>query len=519
MPKLQIKATELVNTDVNFVSLVKRGANRIPFRITKEDEPMLDLHKIGRTLFKKTDPKPAIVAAVIKKGADLNQVAAIFKSAGLEPKEFVKSEKDGIVTVAKADAEKAEDTVVFKVSDEVGLVISHLKKTFDSYAYSSTDFSVVMATEGVYPSMCVAKEALGTTIGNILYKAASPAEASQQVASAIDAFKDYMTMLLGSVPVQAFKADIAVAQGVEKAATGSKGKAGASEKEMDEEDDKEAGKGKARSAKDEATSEAAPTPPGDEPPVTETQKADAGKNGTGAGFELGDGTGTDPRATADDLANTAVNAVPGESTTGNPSEGPVEARKEAVAGLPDPDGFEPGDGDGFAAAPTDSQQATARASADDAANSTQNGGTTGSSIPDGDSGLGQLGGVRKEGDGDVGKKGKGNKLPDNQSGAGAQQAAGQEKDLKDVTKTDYSDVVTAIAALQKSFEGAVLEVKKEVGALSERVDRVDTLVRKADEALNGTVFNDAGGDGASVKKTESSTPPLLDTAYSRRAVA
>ena len=31
MRKLQLKATELVDTDVNFVSLVTRGANRIPF--------------------------------------------------------------------------------------------------------------------------------------------------------------------------------------------------------------------------------------------------------------------------------------------------------------------------------------------------------------------------------------------------------------------------------------------------------------------------------------------------------
>ena len=70
MRKLQLKATELVDTDVNFVSLVTRGANRIPFRITKEDEQMLDLHKIARSLFKTADPKPEIVAVIAQKGAD-----------------------------------------------------------------------------------------------------------------------------------------------------------------------------------------------------------------------------------------------------------------------------------------------------------------------------------------------------------------------------------------------------------------------------------------------------------------
>ncbi len=47
---------------------------------------MLDLHKIGRTLFKKADPKPEVVAAVIQKGADLNKIAAIFKSPGSIPR-------------------------------------------------------------------------------------------------------------------------------------------------------------------------------------------------------------------------------------------------------------------------------------------------------------------------------------------------------------------------------------------------------------------------------------------------
>src|SRR5690606_34260426 len=88
--------------------------------------------------------------------------------------------------------------------------------------------------------------------------------------------------------------------------------------------------------------------PAEEAPAeeaTDLQKA-AGKNGTGAGFEAGKGTGTTPKATADDAANTAVNAKPGEKTTGNDGDDlPKKAKKEEIAGLPQPDGFEPGDGD------------------------------------------------------------------------------------------------------------------------------------------------------------------------------
>lgn len=48
----EVKVNELSDVDVRFVSLVKRGANRIPFRLTKEDTSrMLDFVK----LFRKSD--------------------------------------------------------------------------------------------------------------------------------------------------------------------------------------------------------------------------------------------------------------------------------------------------------------------------------------------------------------------------------------------------------------------------------------------------------------------------------
>jgi hypothetical protein len=56
MSRLEIKANELTDTDVSFVSLVKRGANRLPFRITKGDTEMLDLYAVGRRMFQKSEP-------------------------------------------------------------------------------------------------------------------------------------------------------------------------------------------------------------------------------------------------------------------------------------------------------------------------------------------------------------------------------------------------------------------------------------------------------------------------------
>ena len=56
----EVKANELSDVDVRFVSLVKRGANRIPFRLTKEDTTkMLDFVKLFRKSDEEAKPAPS----------------------------------------------------------------------------------------------------------------------------------------------------------------------------------------------------------------------------------------------------------------------------------------------------------------------------------------------------------------------------------------------------------------------------------------------------------------------------
>ncbi|TAJ84587.1 hypothetical protein [Reyranella sp.] len=55
-----VKVNELSDVDVRFVSLVKRGANRIPFRLTKEDTSrMLDFVKLFRKSDEEAKPAPS----------------------------------------------------------------------------------------------------------------------------------------------------------------------------------------------------------------------------------------------------------------------------------------------------------------------------------------------------------------------------------------------------------------------------------------------------------------------------
>lgn len=263
MAKKEISATELVGTDVQFVSLVKRGANRIPFRITKEDQNMIDLHKIGRNLFKIAEPKPEIVGAILRKGVDEDKVYDLLKEAGVSS-EFIKSEKDGLVTLAKSDMASAKDTIVLKLSDEVALVVSDVKKVFSGIEFSSTSFGDVHTTEGYFTGVCTAIDALKSTIINVMMDAGSPNEASAQIAKATDDMKAYLVSLTGGLPVQAFKADAAINT------AGSLAKAESCDDE-DKEDEKDM---ESKKKEDEAPAEAAAPAPAEEAAIEKASDSD-----------------------------------------------------------------------------------------------------------------------------------------------------------------------------------------------------------------------------------------------------
>lgn len=129
MAKLVLPATELSDTSVDRVSLVKRGANRIPFRIIKEDGETMDLYKIARSVFQKADPKPAVVAAVLDR-ANANYAvasAALVKADINLESDLKKEDEDGLVVLGKSDA---PGMVLVKLDDSTFVGVSHLQKAF-----------------------------------------------------------------------------------------------------------------------------------------------------------------------------------------------------------------------------------------------------------------------------------------------------------------------------------------------------------------------------------------------------
>lgn len=429
MSKQLINATELVNTDVNFVSLVKRGANRIPFRITKEDQNMIDLHKIGRAIFKMAEPKVAVVGAIVQKGADLDKVNAVLKSAGLDVEALAKSEKDGVVTLAKADAPSAVS--VLKVSNEVALVVStDLQKGFSGVDFSSWSFGEVMATEGYFTGICMAVDVLKSTVANILMEASSSSEAAAAVGKAADEMKNYLISLTGGLPVDAFKAE------VEFAKAGSLAKAEGVEAEVLEAKKEDAA----------ATAEAA-VEKAEEAPAAETVEKGAAADAEDAK----DGGVDDDEEDKNGKKKPKKEDVNPMDESKDKSKKPADSKKDEEAEV---------------------EKAAASADKD---------------------------------------KGKDQELDDSKSGAGSDKKGPNAP----AVKADNAEILEAIGALRKSVEDEIAGIVKSVSEISDRVEQVSTLAKKTDAELNGTVFNDAGGDVVRTAKSDTHVP-LLDTAYSRR---
>ena len=531
MSLLKMTATELTNTDVDFVALVKRGANRLPFRITKGDEDM-DLYAIGRKfLAKKADATPVIAAIVTRKeDAASPAVVALAKSLGLDVEKLEKSEDGALVTLTKTDA-STTDLIVVKMDDKIGVSVANtkLKKGFENFDFGGTAFEGLDGSQGYCVGPAIAS-ALHKGVLDVIVANPDVTTLQTSLTKANDAFNAYLSVLKSYAPAELLKIGAGDATG-----------GAATNQETGDGLDDQANKGK-------------------------VAKVDAGKNGSGAGFEMGADTGANAKATADDAANTDIDAKPGQRVSGDDSgldpklkakkadraqmnddstngaqgdppaklkarkaqkaamiKGAIEAIAMALHFDPDGDGDddtipigESAAGEGAAQAAADTAAATARGTADDANAGGNNitGKVKGKTLDlNGVPAKLQAPTTKNDGDAEIGKKGKGVELPDQQSGAGAP--------TKEVQTLKAGDpIMQAIQALAKSVQDSNAAVTKTVDALAQRVDGVAALAKKTDAALQGTVFNEDGGDHAPLRTQKSEDAnagiPLLDTALSRR---
>lgn len=213
--KVKILANKLENADVSFISLVDRGANRIPFRIIKaqENPGMINLETILTRKAEAKD-KPALVGLVVSKmiADDADLMKKIAETGILvDKRDDSQAEKDGVVILKQVDP-LPEKTTLVKMNDHMVAVM----KAFDPYtaAIKGTDFEEVLKAQGFMPGFSMATDALYTIVRNVLMdeKTTTPQDAVTKVDAALGQFKSYVVGILKEVPASAFKMEKMIAE-------------------------------------------------------------------------------------------------------------------------------------------------------------------------------------------------------------------------------------------------------------------------------------------------------------------
>lgn len=213
---VRMLASELKNADVGFISLVRRGANQVPFRILKNEgeESMINVNNLW-TRRTKADEAPAVVGVVVRK-ADAEAMKPSLEAAGFSVSEAVEAGE----TVIFKQADYAEDNVtVFKANENVAALVSNVKKSFEPYG-QTLSFMESVNTFGFMPSVDVAMGSLNELIRSSLMMAENKADAVAKLDKALTDFHAYVLAVGQKLPDAVFKLyDIQKTEAAPEAAT------------------------------------------------------------------------------------------------------------------------------------------------------------------------------------------------------------------------------------------------------------------------------------------------------------
>jgi hypothetical protein len=210
--KIKCPARELTDVDVQFLSIVKRGANRTPFKILKREDQTMSID-LGKLFFRKTEPSkpPVVVAVMLEKGEDAELWKKIFADAGFEFPVTEVDETSG-VTVLKGE-EVPSDVVTLGLSDTVAVAVGNVQKGIDPYP-GGLSFSENVVKSGFFPGFVLAQEALAQTLYMISSTPGNQDETVSLVQKALDDFSSYIMTLVMRLPRSVFKMEQVVKTGV-----------------------------------------------------------------------------------------------------------------------------------------------------------------------------------------------------------------------------------------------------------------------------------------------------------------
>ena len=165
--KIKMKGSELNKVDIEFLSLVKRGANRAPFKVIKAEAPeQKGLLGAVKSFFSMSEPNPSVVAIFVEKSALLKALPNL-ADAGFD---LSKHEiQDDCVVFKQTGFEDADTVIMLKSEQSIGFAVASVSKYADIFS-GNLLFDPAVETTGFYPGLNMAMGALQKTVGDLVSK-------------------------------------------------------------------------------------------------------------------------------------------------------------------------------------------------------------------------------------------------------------------------------------------------------------------------------------------------------------
>ncbi|QHJ74648.1 hypothetical protein VH22019_00084 [Vibrio phage VH2_2019] len=202
-----VRARALKDADSHFISIVDKGANRLPIRMLKnEDDSMINMGLNVAKLFnrQKAEAKTEAVGIIVG-AAQAAGFAAALKAEGYETVEIVDCGQEDLRFVATKSDVSLEDAVKLNGLDRA-IVLENGQKMLKDWGFDeSNTFAASVAANSFYSNMHSAMDTLGSAVYQMMEEAPAGERPTEDVSKLLNDFTAYMLALLNTVPETAFK--------------------------------------------------------------------------------------------------------------------------------------------------------------------------------------------------------------------------------------------------------------------------------------------------------------------------
>ena len=202
---IEVEANELFDADITYLSLVKRGANGVPFRVIKSEDPSMKNLDLAGMFVSKSAQKPALVAVAVPVGQG-EQFKQPLIDAGFEVHAIKSDEGQGVDVISLVAAPDFEDVQVLKVNDEMAAMVSNAKKSFSSWPDTGS-FATNIQKASFFPSAHIAADVMIETLYNAFYEGSADENHVAKVEEITTEFAAYIKKLAQEIPAEVFKLD------------------------------------------------------------------------------------------------------------------------------------------------------------------------------------------------------------------------------------------------------------------------------------------------------------------------